>query len=879
MNADGPVYYDFDIAQQTAAKALKQIGLQTGAITLFSYDLAEATEANAVVGRYTLLEALNALLKDTGLSGGLSQKRVISITNIGSAERTNEEKPMLIKKKGLLAFLAVVFAVPAATGQQPADSASLLEEIIVTAQKREENLDKIPLHIQAFTANSLREAQITRVEEIINLSPTVNFSTRRGFDQTSVRIRGVGTAELGSGVEPSVATVVDGVVMARGGSTFNELPDIERIEVLNGPQGTLFGKNASVGLINIITKKPNTEEADGSFSVRGTSDEDYGARFSYSAPLDDKLAFRTSGFMRNYDGNVFNVVTDNKVNGVDAFGSRTKLSWQVSDTFDALFSADYSRQITTCCARVHREERISPADAAGRPGTPDIDSSFVNHMGGNLSGGLLAGTAAEVLGPQIRIGDENERIAQNFDPFQESINRGVSAELNWELAGGHLITSLTAYREWEATSGWDNDFTAFAFQRRQQHDRDVEWFSQEFRLTSPESDTLDYILGLYYYTATTDALELSDRTTIDTGQTQLFIIDAESGYDNIAAFGHANYHVSDSINLFGGFRVLNDEAKAKARWRRCEGFDAQPGLGGDFDCSTPFANGKENDTEVTYKVGAQYFSSDNFNLFTSFSTGYKGRGYSLEFGLNTGRIQNGEEPIPGEETESFEIGFRGTIADRVKYSVIYYDTTIDGFQQSLRDLATISNRLGSVEELTTEGFEASITAYLTDSISFSGSYGYNKAIYSDFKNANCYLGQTAAQGCVSDGTGGTIQDRSGEPLEAAPENRLILSGRYESQRLGLRPFAQFNYRWMDDSNVSSNGDPSTIQESFGILDLSAGFITADERITVTAFVKNAGDEFYIQGADVNGSDMGGVVLHYLPRDYERLFGLSVDYQF
>ena len=119
---------------------------------------------------------------------------------------------------------------------------------MVTSQKREENLQDVPLHIQAFQADTFENAQLTRVEELVNLSPTLSLSTRRGFDQTSVRIRGVGTQELGSGVEPSVATVIDGVVMARGGSTFNEFPDIERVEILNGPQGTLFGKNASLGL-------------------------------------------------------------------------------------------------------------------------------------------------------------------------------------------------------------------------------------------------------------------------------------------------------------------------------------------------------------------------------------------------------------------------------------------------------------------------------------------------------------------------------------------------------------------------------------------------------------------------------------------------------
>ena len=761
---------------------------------------------------------------------------------------------------------------------QQAVAQGAMGEIVVTAQKREENLQDVPLHIQAFQADTFENAQLTRVEELVNLSPTLSLSTRRGFDQTSVRIRGVGTQELGSGVEPSVATVIDGVVMARGGSTFNEFPDIERVEILNGPQGTLFGKNASLGLINIVTKKPNHEMSEGSFSARGTSDVDYSGKFGYSAPVNDALAFRVSGFARRYDGNVLNVVNNEKVNGVDAFGMRGRLSYDFSDSVNVLVSADFSRQITTCCARVHREERLSPAVAAGRPGTPDIDPSFVNYRGPNLSGGAAAGTAAQVLGPKIRIGPKNDRIAQNFNPFQNSINRGLAIEINKTFANDFTLTSLTAYREWEAISGWDNDLTAFPFQERQRSDRDVNWFSQELRLTSPLGDAFDYLLGLYYYKSETDATEISDRTVIDTGQDQLFQVKAVSGYDNIAGFGHLNYHLTNELTLFGGFRLLNDKAKATAQWVRCQGRGSRTGTA-DFNCATPPASGSASDTKFIYKAGAQYALTDNLNFYGSYSTGYKGRGFSLEYGLDTARLLNGKEPIPGEESTSVEIGLKGTFADIARYSLIFYNTEIEGLQQSLRDLTTIpdANRLGSVKGVTTRGMEASIDAYLTDAVRVGLNYGYNDAFYSDFANANCYLGQTAAQGCIKN-----IQNRTGQSLEAAPKHRVIFSGRYESPHssiAGLRHFFQANYRWRSKANVSSNGDPKLVQDAFGILDLSAGLISADDAWMLSFFVKNVTDQFYIQGADVNGPDVGGVALHYLPRDYERFFGASLSYQF
>ena len=746
-----------------------------------------------------------------------------------------------------------------------------LEEIVVTSQKRAQSLLEVPLHVQAITADAFEKAEITRVEEVINLSPTVTFSTRRGYDQTSVRIRGVGTQELGAGVEPSVSIVVDGVVMARGGSTFNELPDIERVEVLNGPQGTLFGKNASVGVINIVTKKPNLDALEGSYSLRATSDQDYSGTFSINTPVNDKLAIRTSGFLRHWDGNVPNIITGRNANGIDALGVRTKVMWTPSDDTEVLFSADFSRQNTTCCARIHDKDKVSPA--ANRPGDPDIDAAFAHFFGPNFAGGTLSGSAADILGPQITIGRNNDKIAQNFDPFQSSNNGGFSLEVNKDI-GGFTVTSLSAYREWQATSGWDNDLSPLPFQRRQQSDRDVNWYSQELRLTSPVGEKLDYILGLYFYKSNTHATEISVRTTIDTGQNQAFTVDSHSSYTNVAAFGHADFSLTDKFKLFGGFRLLNDKAEATGAWTVCQGDHSFIGAP-DFNCATPFQSGANSDTKFVYKGGAQYFLTDDINLYGFYTTGYKGRGFSLEFGFNPARLASGAEPIKGEDSKSLEFGIKGSaLDDHVRFSAVYYRTTIDGLQQSLRDLNTIANVLGSVAGVTTKGIEASLTALATDEVSFNVSYGYNKAFYSDFVNANCYLGQTVAQGCV-----GNLYNRTGDSLEAAPEHRIIGSVRYERSGTGMQPFAQGNVRWQSSANYSSNGDPDAIQGAFAIVDLSGGFASEDGNYRVTFFVKNVFDKKYVQGFDVNGPDMGGVLLHYLPRDFNRYFGVSFNSRF
>lgn len=761
----------------------------------------------------------------------------------------------------LLAICAASIAISAAlTTSAVAQSSTremVLEEIVVTAQKREQDLSEVPIHIQAFTAESLKRSGVERIEEIVMVSPTVTFTQSQSFDRSGFLIRGIGTSSLSAGVEPSVATVIDGVVMSRGGAALNELPDIERVEVLNGPQGMLFGKNASVGLINIITKRPNRDELEGSISATVTSDEDVKANFSVSAPLSDDLAFRLSGFSRSFDGNVKNVGTGNNVNGVNASGMRGKLLWDLSDNTEIMFSVDYSKQATSCCARVIRKDVLGIV----------VDPSFVNDFS------RPAGSFAEIL--SVPISEFANEIDANRDPLTDSTNYGFSVEANVGI-GEHTFTSLSAYREWNTLNTWDNDLTPVQLHRVQNQDRDLDWFTQEFRLTSPSSDSYDYILGLYYYKANTSALEVAERNLTSVNIVQYLRVDGEVENENYAAFGQLNVYPTDWLTLFGGLRVLRDEVSATLV---SEGTHRDPD---DGTISRTFDNGPSSnsgsDDTVIGKIGASFALNDDTNLFFSYSTGYKGQGFNTEFGFAFDPVPfNTAEPVAPEEVTNYEVGLKGTFLDqRLRLALTAYDMTVDGFQLTVRDLDTLVNLLGSVDEVTSKGVDLEIQALVTDRLSVNMGVAYNDATYTDFPNGLCYLGQTAEQGCNNG-----FQDLTGTTLGNAPEWKAILGARYETA-LGTGSFDGFvqgNYLYQSETYLTGSGDPNSLQDGYGLLHLSAGVESSDGKYQVTAFLRNATDEQYSIGVNANGGGGGGILVHQIPRDFERYAGVSFKMNF
>ncbi len=388
-------------------------------------------------------------------------------------------------RKALSFAVALSLAASAAAhAQAPAaaqdEEAKTLAGLTVTAQKREEAMQDVPISITALPEQLLRDTGVRDIKDVQLLVPGLTVSSTQSEVQTVARIRGIGTVGDNAGLESSVGVVIDGVYRPRNGVGFGDLGEVERIEVLKGPQGTVFGKNTSAGVINVITRRPDyTTKVEGELTVG-----DYGAvgaAGSFNTPLGENAAFRIYGAKRKRDG-----FTDVEVgrgpraereDGDQNFHTlRGQLLFEPNENLDINLIADYSSREENCCV--------------GLTTVRGPTSAIINALVGGVG-------VAPVADPFAR------RAWSNRPTTQDIKDKGVSAEINWITPwfGGATLTSITAARDWQAINGLDFDFTtADMIYRNPDPDESLtgfKQFSQELRLTGA-TDKLDWMVGLFY---------------------------------------------------------------------------------------------------------------------------------------------------------------------------------------------------------------------------------------------------------------------------------------------------------------------------------------------------------------------------------------------
>lgn len=376
-----------------------------------------------------------------------------------------------------VSLTALLAAAPGWAQDEDTPQARGVDTLIVTAQKREESLQDVPIAVSAFSEEIVRGAGVDDIKDLIILSPSLNVTSTQNEAITTARIRGIGTVGDNPGLESSVGIVIDGVVRTRNGISFGDLGEIERIEVLRGPQGTLFGKNTSAGLINVVTKQPEFEWG-ASTELTVSNFEGFGVAGSVTGPVvEDKVAVRLYGAHRNRDG-FFDVETGNGPRTEAEDGDRNfytirgQTLFVPTPDFEVRLTADYTERNENCC--------VAPFIQAA----PDT-APLLNLLGGS--------------NPQVGQEDPFSFVAQaNRDTDQRVEDWGVSGEASWELGFGTL-TSITAYREFDISSGQDTDFsnTDLVFRDSDLNGFTFETFTQELRLAG-QAGNLDWQAGIFY---------------------------------------------------------------------------------------------------------------------------------------------------------------------------------------------------------------------------------------------------------------------------------------------------------------------------------------------------------------------------------------------
>ena len=767
-------------------------------------------------------------------------------------------------RRSLLALsasgLALAIATPAFAQDAAADEDS--GDIIVTANRVEQNLQDVPIAVSAVSGDRLLDTGTNSLENIGDLVPSVTFRKGTTSANSAIVMRGVGTITFSVAAEPSVSTVVDGVVLSRSGQSFIDLVDIDRLEVLRGPQGTLFGKNASAGLVNIISRG-GTDTFEAEASAELYEGQEYRLRTSLSGPLGDNLSARLTGFYGSYDGNIRNInpAVNADVNGYEHYGLRGIVDYDNGSSKIRVI-ADYFRGNDDCCAEVTGVSRGATLDA------------------------LLAIPGGNALG-------ENQRtINHNLVTRTKDTQWSLTASGDFDVTDSHTLSLVAGYRNWENTEVREGDFLPRAvIGGGQLHDNgtvNTDQYSFEARIASDPSEAFFYQAGAFiWYSHNTQAFRRSDiqctlsslaalpggaipcNTTVFDAANNTIFPTASSFSDvdstNYALFSQATYRFSPQFSLTGGLRWTKDELSYTHT--RAPGVDARTGLpatgagingnpaGGTLASGgngTTTSVGDSNNSNWSGRVSAQFEPNDDLMLYASYTRGYKGPAFNVFFNHTA---PTNAVPIDQETSDSFELGLRSEFADIVTFNATAFQVTYDGFQANnfiLLNNAVVSN-LTNAGTVRSTGFEADTVIRAAQGLNLRGSVAYADAKVRRF-NPNPLTNAASAL--------------NGTRLPLAPKWSWNVSADYETP-IGdsLRFYANTSYSYTG-SQFSDLGNAGPL-DSYGIWNASIGISDADDNYRLSLMARNIGDTSYVL---LNTS--AGQRLH-IPRDADRYFGIGL----
>lgn len=724
------------------------------------------------------------------------------------------------------------------TGPQMAEQGTAQDEtsndIVVTAQKREQRVQDVPLAVQVLTGDTLQAQGVRQFADLTKASPSLVIKPSEQPVNNSISIRGIGTFAFSPSVEPSVAVQIDDVPVQFLARAFADLSDIERVEILRGPQSTLYGRSASAGLINIVTQGP-TKTLTGRVATLATSDDEYGWNIAGAGPITDTLGFRASGNFDKFRGNVRNLFNGDKVSGYETLSLKGKLVWDPTSTLNLTAQVGYIDGQTTI----------------GRP--------FIRVSPSARLRGVPANTPA-IFAPGVTFTDANREVVNNINSGTDYQDFATSLRASLDL-GPATLMSITAYDKFKQFDILDQDESAIAsLDNRQFGTFRTKAFSQEFRLVSPGADRFRYTLGLFY-----SNLELTRDFTRGPffSQARWF---ASNGTKQYASFGQLEFDLLKGTTLIGGVRAGRGEIDYTFR---------------DIANGGAFFSGADSKTFETYKAGIQQQVAPDVMTFLTYATGFKGQAYDIGTGFNLLRQRTG--PVQPETSKDLQFGVKSQFFNRrLTLNVTLFDTKFDNFQaQGIETLpdGTINFRLANVGKLRTRGVEVESSVRLSQTLNITGGATYNDAEITSFPEAQCYPGQSAAQGCV--GSPGR-QNLAGFRPAQAPEWKVAVSGDFTPRLTdNLNGLLQAAATYQSRINYSISQDPQTEQPGYTIVNLSAGIRQADRRWEIVGFVNNLTNKQYFSNLANSFGNQGNALAtqSYLPRDFRRYGGIRASYNF
>ncbi len=801
-----------------------------------------------------------------------------------------------------LAILAALCAAPQAQAQQAAqadgkDEPTTLATLKVTAQKREEAAQDVPISVTALSEQLLQDTGVRDIKDMQVLVPGLTVTSTQNEAITTARIRGIGTVGDNVGLESSVGVVIDGVYRPRNSVGFGDLGQMERIEVLKGPQGTLFGKNTSAGVINVVTRRPSySQVAEGEITVGN-----YGAlgvSASYNDAISDSVAFNVYAAKRKRDG-WMDVETGRgpRTEGEDYDQNfhtlRAKVLFEPTENIDILVGGDFTSREENCCTAV---QLVTGSTAA-----------LINALGG---GNAIASPAD----PWAR------RAYSNRDTSQDIKDKGVQAQVDWNLPqlDGATLTSITAVRDWQAINGLDYDFSAADLLYRSADEDEsftgFKTFSQELRLAGA-TDKLDWLVGVFYAdedlkrtetyrigsayepylsigllsrinpalaASPTAALFLSQASgrpfgTVFAGLGALDHYKQSS--KNAAIFSNNTWHATDALDLTLGLRYTREKkvldsvydnpngspgcsamlanpagivsalvargltvAQASAAAPSVVGFSCLPWANAMHDGRATRQDLQEKEWSGTLKLAYRW--NEHVMTYASAARGYKAGGFNLDRVQTSNGLSSGGQGIapvndtsfPGEFVDSYELGAKTTWAGgNLLLNATLFHQSYSDFQ--LNSFLGTSFVVRSIPEVVSQGLDSEI---LWQPNSVKGLLLQAGLMFADTKYGDHIPGADFVYP-------GALYKLPGAQMSFAPKWSGSASVTYEWDFAGnLEGRFNVGAKYMSKYNTGSDLDAEKLQKAYTVANARIGIGSRDKRWSLELWGTNIFDQDYVQ---------------------------------
>ncbi len=819
-------------------------------------------------------------------------------------------KPMALAVAMAVISMAAMAQTAAPESKEAKPDENRLETVVVTANKRVEKLDSVPMAISVISDAEIARTNLREIEDLVAMSPSLQQVSGTTAANNAIFMRGIGTVSVGIGVESDVAVIVDDIPIATQFQAFRDLSDVSRIEVLKGPQSTMFGKSAVAGAINVVTKAisgPIITRASGYY----TNDHEYRASASIGGRTSEAFGFRMAASKTDMPGTFHNLTTGEDVNGSGGKTFVGKFNWRVNKDFEVDFMPSINDQKNT-------------------RGVTAVNGFFLAGQPISASGAYLGGNAklpASINLAGIDVNDPNNRnVRRDFPTGLNSTNKVAGLKLTWTLPNDAQLMSISSITRYSAQDWRDQDFvdvptiarpgsTVLTEGNNQFGFYEIRSKTEEIRYVSPDVSNFRFVAGLWWARNEIDrhfirgfcvapTVCAANSTSSPTNYfTDIYNV-------NKSIFGQLTWDMNPEYTLVAGGRFNSEDS----------GYNYQRNFFTDqLDRSTfkpgpvgidQFSSQGNLDNAFTAKLSLQRQFNKEWMGYVMAATGYKGRAYDVTSGLKT----SSSFPVEPERSQTFEAGVKANLFDgRMTIAAVVFNSEFFGYQQNvsfvLPDSPTIFTQLNSIPRISTHGFEIDTHMLFTPKFNVAASMALTLPNIDKWANGPCYTdasnvavgttklaangsiaGQNAACFPIAPGSTTGVQDLSGGVFAGTPRLKANVGANYEFAAFdGVGAFINGNLRAQSAYLTNINNDARNQNKGYGLVDLGFGLRTKDDKYKLSFRVNNLLNRFYINNANASGpayrngptSTSPSITVNSWvpPRDVFRYFSVKLDAKF